>query len=208
MLDYIMNITILGANGQTGIELTKQALSAGHKVIGLVRKNESGLSDPKLEYVIGDATKEEDVTKATQDSDVIVSVLGGMSPTLMTNAINAAIASTKNTGVRRFILMSSFAVKQDRLATAAKVMTSTAMGPMIKDKATSEGALKASDLDWTIVYATLLSNDPDTSGVRVVPESEKVGMKNGINRAAVAAFILQEIAEPKYIKAEVLITQR
>ena len=102
-------------------------------------------------------------------------------------------------------MLSSFAVARDRLTPVAKVVTGMAMGSQIKDKTVGEEALRASSLDWTIVYATQLTNGPKTEA-RVVPESEKVGMSQKISRAGVASFLLQAATEDLYSRRGVVIT--
>lgn len=203
-----MNITVLGANGRTGVEVVKQALLAGHKVYGVVREV-GGLDDhPNLTVIVGDATDPALIAKASKNSDVIISTLGATSnkSTLMTDAVKAVIAASKKTGHKRFILMSSFAVESNRLKGAMKLVTGLMKG-MIDDKTTSEKVVKASNLDWTIMYATRLTNQPKGSGVRVLPAAEKIGLSHKIARADVAAWVLQEAGKNAYKKKEVTISQ-
>jgi hypothetical protein len=101
-------------------------------------------------------------------------------------------------------MLSSFAVARDRLTPVTKVVTGIAMGSQIKDKTAGEEVLRASSLDWTIVYPTKLTNGPKTEA-RVVPESEKVGMSHKILRA-VASFLLQAATEDLYSRRGVVIT--
>jgi uncharacterized protein YbjT (DUF2867 family) len=102
-------------------------------------------------------------------------------------------------------MLSSFAVARDRLTPVSKLLTRTAMGSKIKDNATGEEVLRASGLDWTIVYATKLTNGPRTEP-RVVPESRKVGMLQKISRADVASFLLQAATDGLYSRRGVVIT--
>jgi putative NADH-flavin reductase len=203
-----MKITILGANGRTGVELVRQALAAGHSISGVVRE-EGGLEKrPNLTLVVGDATDPKVVAEVSKGSDVVISTLGATSnkSSVMTNAVKAVIAASKITGIRRFILMSSFAVEGDRLKGGIKLMTSMIKG-MVDDKTTSEKLVRSSDLDWTIVYATRLTTQPKGSGLRIVPETEKIGMKHKIARADVAAWMLNEAEKNAHIKADVTISQ-
>lgn len=202
-----MKITILGANGQTGVELTKQALVAGHQVIGVVRKNGSNSADTNLSYVEGDATDAATVERAAAGADVIISTLGGMNPNLMTSAVEATLTAAKTTGVKRVIWMSSFLAKEDYLDAPTKLMA-TGMAPIVGDKKRSEEVLRNSGLDWTIIYPTILGNEADTAGIKVVAAGEKLSVANKINRAAVAAFILGELPEPKHSRSDVVITQK
>jgi putative NADH-flavin reductase len=203
-----MKITVLGAAGKTGIEVVRQALAAGHSVVGVVRQADGVKAHQNLTLVIGDATNPQDIARASKDSDVIMSTLGttSMQSTLMTDAVKAVIAASKVTGCKRFILMSSFAVEKDRLAGVAK-MVSAMMKGVVNDKSTSESLIRSSDLDWTIVYAARLTTQPKGSGLRIMPETEKIRISHKIARADVAAFMLQEAENNAYVKADVTIAQ-
>lgn len=201
-----MNITVIGASGKTGQELVKQALAAGHFVTALVRNPDKLKDQANLTVIIGDVTISQDIVRASKDAHVIVSALGAMGGTLMTDSVNAVVAASKVTGVTRFILMSSFAVRKDQLSGGTKLMTSLIMSKAVKDKGASEDILRSSDLDWTIVYATGLTNDKRRQDVRVVAANEKISMNNKISRADVAAWIINEAQSNTLIKKEVLIT--
>jgi uncharacterized protein YbjT (DUF2867 family) len=84
-------------------------------------------------------------------------------------------------------------------------VTRMAMGSQIKDKTAGEEVLRASGLDWTIVYATVLTDGPKIEP-RVVPETEKVGMSQRISRADVASFLLQAATDGLYRRGDVIIT--
>ncbi|HYH75102.1 MAG TPA: NAD(P)-binding oxidoreductase [Candidatus Saccharimonadales bacterium] len=201
-----MNITILGASGKTGSEIVKQALEAGHSVTALVRRADALAAQPNLNVLVGDVTNARDVAKASKGAHAVVSALGAMGGSLMTDAVKAVIAASKETGVKRFVLMSSFAVRKDQLSGGTKFVTGLLMGKVVKDKSASEALLRKSSLDWTIVYPTGLTNNEKGARVRVVSSSETVGMKNKIARADVAAWILDELKANKHVKAEALIT--
>jgi uncharacterized protein YbjT (DUF2867 family) len=115
------------------------------------------------------------------------------------------VDAAKQKGPERVVMLSSFAVARDRLTPVTKVVTGIAMGSQVKDKAAGEEVLRASSLDWTIVYATKLTNGPETEA-RVVPESEKVRLSQTIARAGVASFLLQAATEDLYSRRGVVIT--
>ena len=94
---------------------------------------------------------------------------------------------------------------RDRLKAASKLLTGMVMGAQIKDKTAGEEALRASGLDWTIVYATKLTNGPKTEPT-VVPETTKVGVSHKISRADVASFLLQAATDGLYSRRAVIIT--
>lgn len=200
-----MNLTVLGAAGAAGIQLVEQALAAGHQVTALARSAENlTLTNPNLHVVQGDATDRAVVSHAMKGADAVISVLGARGP-VIAEATRAVVAAAEQAGPDRIVMLSSFAVARERLKPVSKLVTRMAMGSQIKDKTAGEEVLRASGLDWTIVYATLLTNGPKTEP-RVVPETEKVGMSQRISRADVASFLLQAATDGLYSRRDVIIT--
>ncbi len=200
-----MNLTLLGAAGATGVPLVEQAIAAGHQVTALARSAENlTLTSPNLHVVQGDATDRAVVSEAMKGADAVISVLGARGP-VMAEATRAVVAAAEQAGPDRILMLSSFAVARDRLKPVSRLVTRMAMGSQIKDKTAGEEVLRASGLDWTIVYATKLTNGPRTEP-RVVPETEKVGMSQTISRADLASFLLQAATDGLYSRRDVIIT--
>jgi uncharacterized protein YbjT (DUF2867 family) len=200
-----MNLTVLGAAGATGVQLVEQALAAGHQVTALARSAENlTLTNPNLHVVQGDATDRAVVSQAMKGADAVISVLGARGP-VIAEATRAVVAAAEQAGPDRIVMLSSFAVARERLKPVSELVTRMAMGSQIKDKTAGEEVLRASGLDWTIVYATLLTNGPKTEP-RVVPETEKVGVSQKISRADVASFLLQAATDGLYSRRDVIIT--
>jgi uncharacterized protein YbjT (DUF2867 family) len=200
-----MNLTVLGAAGATGVPLVEQAIAAGHQVTALARSAENlTLTNPNLHIVEGDASDRAVVSQAMKGADAVISVLGARGP-VIAEATRAVVAAAEQAGPDRIVMLSSFAVARDRLKPVSKLVTRMAMGSQIKDKAAGEEVLRASGLDWTIVYATVLTNGPKTEP-RVVPETEKVGASQRISRADVASFLLQAASDGLYSRRDVIIT--
>jgi uncharacterized protein YbjT (DUF2867 family) len=200
-----MNLTILGAAGATGTELVEQALAAGHQVTALARSAEQlTITNPSLHVFAGDATDGAVISEVMKGADAVVSVLGARGP-VIAEATRAIVAAADQEGPDRIVMLSSFAVARGRLKPVSKVVTRIAMGSQVKDKAAGEDVLRASGLDWTIVYPTKLTNGPRTE-VRVVPDTEKVGLSQKISRANVASFLLRAATDGLYSRRGVVIT--
>jgi uncharacterized protein YbjT (DUF2867 family) len=200
-----MNLTVLGAAGATGTEVVEQALAVGHHVTALVRSPEKlTITNPNLHVVQGDATDRAAVSHAMNGADAVISTLGATAP-VIAEAARAIVAVARQEGPQRIVMLSSFAVERDRLTPVSKLLTRMAMGAQIKDKTAGEEALRASSLDWTIVYATKLTNGPETEP-RVVPETTKVGISHKVSRTAVASFLLQAATDGLYSRRAVIIT--
>jgi uncharacterized protein YbjT (DUF2867 family) len=201
-----MNLLVLAANGRSGRLVVEQALTAGHTVTALVRSPEKlTIGNASLRVVVGDATDESAVADAMEGVDAVISTLGGTG-SVIADSTRAIVAAARRTGVRRVLVLSSFAVERDRLNALSRLLTGIGMGAIVKDKTAGEQVLRASDLDWTIVYASLLTDGPATGSVSVLPDSAKRGMSQRITRADVAEWLVQAATGAQYSRRSVGIT--
>lgn len=204
------NLVILGAAGRTGILLVDEALKAGFKVTGFIRKGEKLEARDNLVVIEGDARKSEDLEFALGGQDVVISTLGStkIKDDLITESTNALIKAMHANKVKRVIMMSSFLASGRLKINPVSWLVSKLMGAVVDDKQSGEELLKSSDLDWTIVYCTRLGDGPRTGMARIVPNEEKVTTNNGIDRADVAEFFAKEAESGEHIKESILITVR
>ncbi len=185
-----MNLVILGATGRTGRLAVEQALAAGHTVTALVRSPEKlTIRNSTLRVVAGKATDSGDLARALEGADAVISTLGG-GESVIADSTAAIVAAAHQTGVRRVVVLSSWLVERDRMNPVLRVATGVAMGGLIKDKSAGEELLRQSDLDWTIVYASMLGDGPAT-GSTVLPERANWSMSQKISRADVATWLVQ-----------------
>jgi len=108
-----MKVAILGASGQTGPCLIKEALERGHDVIAICRSPERmPLSDPKVEVRKADAFNAGEILQATAGADVVVTTVGATNlkdkRPLNTAAHRNVIDAMKAHGQNRLIVISSF----------------------------------------------------------------------------------------------------
>ncbi len=201
-----MNLLVLGATGRTGRLVVEQALAAGHTVTALVRSpGKLTTRNSNLRVVTGEATDASAISRALEGADAVISTLGGKG-SVIADSTQAIVAAAHEAGVRRVVLLSSFFVERDRLDAVSRLLTGVAMGAMIKDKSAGELVLRGSDLEWTIVYASVLSDGPATGSVAVLPERAKRSMSQRISRADVAAWMLQAATSPQHSRRSVGIT--
>ena len=200
-----MNLVILGATGGTGRLVVEQALAAGHAVTALVRSPEKlTIRNSSLRVIAGKATDAGDVARAFEGAGAVISTLGGTG-SVIADSTRAILEAAHKTGVKRVVVLSSFFVERDRLDAVARLITGIAAGSKIKDKVAGEQLLRQSDLDWTIVYASPLTDGPATGFVDV-PEGTKRRIWDRISRADVAAWVVRAATSPKYGRRSVGIT--
>ena len=201
------HLLVLGATVATGQLVVSQALAAGHSVTALVRSPEKiTTTHPKLTVIKGQPTDPADVRGAIAGADAVISTLGAMKGTLMTDTTRALLASTQADDPRPIVVMSTFAAARDRLTGSAKALTGLMMGAPIKDRTAAEELLRSSGRRYVLAHATLLTNAPATGSARVVPDGTRVSMKDKVSRADVATWLLQAATEERGGAREVVIT--
>src|ERR1700680_4212655 len=153
-----MNLLVLGATGRTGSLVVEQALAAGHVVTALVRSPDKlTIRNSNLHVVAGEATDEAAVSRALAGADAVISTLGGTG-SVIADSTAAVVEAARKAGVSRVVVLSSFFVERDRLDAVTRLLTGVAMGSAIKDKSKGERVLRQSELEWTIVYASVLTD--------------------------------------------------
>ena len=201
-----MNILVFGATGSTGQQIVKQALSRGHWVTAFARRPEAlETTDNHLRIVIGDVTQDKSkVAEAMHGQELVISALGRRntfrSDHLISRSIEAIVPSMEQAGVRRMILVSAFGVGESLrdAPLIPGIMYRVLLGDIFADKKAAEEKLRASALDWTIVYPVLLTNGPLTGRYRVAERLDLHGMPK-ISRADVAHFILTEAESRTFV---------
>jgi uncharacterized protein YbjT (DUF2867 family) len=201
-----MNLVVLGATGGTGRLVVEQALAAGHTVTALVRSPEKlAVRNPNLHVVAGQATDPSAVARALDRADALISTLGG-GGSVISDSAQAIVEAAPEAGVSRVVLLSSFLVERDRFNPVTRLLTGIAMGSMIKDKSAGEKALRESNLDWTIVYASSLTDGPGRGQVAVLTETGRWTLSHRIARTDVAAWLLRAATSPETSRRTVSIT--
>ncbi len=201
-----MNLVILGATGRTRRLVVEQALGAGHTVTALVRSPEKlTIRNSSLRVIAGEGTDSGDVARALEGADAVISTLGGTG-SVIADSTRAILEAAHRTGVDRVVVLSSFFVERDRLGAVSRLLTGIAAGSKIRDKSAGEQLVRQSDLDWTIVYASQLTDGPATGFVEVPLEGTKRRIWDRISRADVAAWLVQAATSPQYSRRSVGIT--
>ena len=105
-----MKIVVIGATGNIGRRVVKEALGRGHEITGVVRDPAAvEAPDPRVRLVKGDATRADDVARVTRGADAVVSAIsprpnprGLPAPSLAANA-RALITGLRAAGVKRVL---------------------------------------------------------------------------------------------------------
>jgi len=202
------HICLIGATGKTGKEVLKTALDRGYQVTVLARTpSKLGEFQNRVRVVQGDGTDSAAVASAVRGCGAVISVIGptknskpGMQPEVTRNIVEAM----QKEGIRRLITMTGAGVRvagdtpkfADKLIVA--VMKVVAL-KALKDGKEHAEVVAASDLDWTVVRAPMLKDEPAKGEYKtgMVGQSH---MSTQISRADAAAFILDELENCGFIQ--------
>ena len=203
-----MKLIIFGATGKTGQHVWRQAVARGHEVTVFTRSASRIDADPpNLHVAVGDVTNGPTVADAVAGQDAAIVVLGSNGlrdkTTLAAGTRNIVDAMGRG-GVERLVVLSAAGVGDSwgQISLLARVMFKTMLRNIYADHAAQEAVVKGSGLNWTIVRAAILKDEP-ASGKYTVGNSGRV---NHINRADVADFLVKQVDDPAYRKQAVSVT--
>ena len=202
-----MKILIFGASGKTGHHLVSQALHRRYLVSAFVRDpSRLAIRDQNVKVFGGNVTDYQAVESAIKNQDAVLSALGASGPFkrdfTLVNGIKNIVAAMQSQNVKRIIYQSYMGVTEHRddFGLLINRIFPILIRNIIIDHESKEAIIEKSRLDWTIVRCPMLTNGPSQlhyrDGVRIRTDS----MLPRISRADVAHFMINEIADTKYIR--------
>lgn len=205
----LLKVAIIGATGGTGREIVRQSLAAGHETIAVARRPESvKIQNPKLEIRRGDVLEPDSLCRALDGTDAVVSAIGmgrAAEPTkFFSDGIANIIHAMRQAKASRLICVgASGYVDEPRHPLLIRFMMKNLVQPILRhsyeDMMRMEDAIKASELDWTIVRPPRLTNGRRTEFYRVQKEVVIGGAK--ISRADVADYIVKSLNDARTFQA-------
>ncbi len=187
-----MNLTVLGAAGRTGRSLVVQALERGHSVTAFVRSSTDQVPG-RSAFVAGDARDEHAVGRALQGADPVVSAMGPMGSdpgTEYSDAIATVVETMADAGPRRLVISANSRVLDDRKLTGPYAGVSA-------EHRVALAALRAGDLDWTVVCTPMLSDDEPRGAYASAVDERSEG--SSITRPDFATALLDALEHPEWV---------
>jgi uncharacterized protein YbjT (DUF2867 family) len=198
-----VRILVLGASGQLGRQVVRQATARGHEVTAFVRRSPSPAFGPSTKVHIGDAEREDDVCAALPGQQVVVNTISA--GTLRRNQIVSrttavAVAAARSMRVTRYIAMSSYLVTVD-WPIFRYVLIPLIYRNVAAEQRCTEQLVTASSLDWTIVRASRLTNGPAVGYTASMERPSSFF----VSRQDVAALILDELESDTHMHRAVFV---
>jgi len=208
------HVLVIGASRGVGLATVKAALAAGHRVRAFAR-SAVDMVDPMLETVMGDALDAAAVRAALAGTDAVVQVLGTPKRAdvylggteLFSKATRVLVDAMTAVGPRRLVVVTGLGAGDSRGHGGFlfdRVMFALVLDRVYRDKDVQEQIVRRSALDWTIVRPGLLNDRPATGVVRALtdPKDWRAGP---VSRDDVAAFLVQQIADRRFLHATPLL---
>lgn len=186
-----MDITVVGAHGSVAMLLHPILIERGHKVRGIIRKEEQvgDLRELGVEPVVCDIEETEDLSECVGKVDAVVFAAGagpgsGAARKWSVDRDGAIklIEAARENDISRYVMISAMGVNDPR--------GNEVFQAYLKAKAEADEALRSSGLDYTIVKPGGLTDEPGNGKVSVGKDLES----REIPREDVAA-VLAEILE-------------
>ena len=209
-----MKLTIFGASGATGTDLTSQALAAGHEVTAVVRDPArlAVPAQPQLRTVTADVMDPTSIIPAIAGADAVISAVGprGTGPTtVIQDSVHSIIQAMGKTGTRRLLQVSGSVVADEGESPYLRYLLKplarrTFLRHVCADMRHAEDEIRDSNLDWTIFRPPALTSKAATGTYRTAIDRN---LPHGftVSRADLAACMLARLDDPAVIHRHISI---
>ncbi|WP_236779092.1 NAD(P)-dependent oxidoreductase [Agromyces seonyuensis] len=202
-----LRLIVFGGSGRTGRLIVDNALSDGHTVTVAARDPAAIAAANPLpaaaRVIATDVRDAASVVRAMQGHDagiLAVSTPARKPDSLYSSAARNIVEGAAKTELSRLVAISSGGVRQDDPALPfwyRKFLIPFVMKDLYDDMGEMEAAIRASALDWTIVRASYLRDEPARSSYRAMDgATPRGGWK--LARADLARFTTDQLRDGRW----------
>jgi len=204
-----VRLLIVGATGGTGRALVAEALERGHQVTAFARRPEKlRTRHERLTVARGDVLEPASVDAAVAGQDAVLCALGHkrwLGPTrILSDGTRNLVAAMARHGVRRLVCETSLGIGDSwgRMGLYYTAFVGVFILPFyFADKVRQERIIRESALEWIIVRPGALNNGRRRGALRHGPKVGSWIWTVRISRADVAAFMLDQLTDDRYLRA-------
>lgn len=188
-----MRAVVLGTTGRTGRIVADLALERDMDVVALVRHELESPLDPRMVVAVLDLRDQDAIAPELAGADAVVSAIGpvtGVTVTEVSEATQAVVDAMIRAGVRRIV-----AAANGKVLTTDEVTGEYAN--VAAEHRRDAAILAASGLDWTVLAAPFLTDEPATGAVSTAVNAKPPA--RSLTRADFAATLLDALAHEDWI---------
>jgi putative NADH-flavin reductase len=188
-----VRVVVLGTTGRTGSIVADLALDQGIDVVALVRHEPDPPLDARVAVTVLDLRDQDAIAPELAGADAVVSAIGpvaGVTVTEVSESTQAVVDAMTRAGVRRIVAAANGKVFTDDEVTGEYANVAA-------EHRRDAAILAASGLEWTIVAAPFLTDDPATGDVGTVVDGKGPG--RSLTRADFAAVLLEALDRPEWV---------
>lgn len=194
-----MRVAIVGGHGQIALRLHPLLVAAGHTPVALVRTEDYRVELEALGAEVRildiESAGAEEFTTAFTGCEAVVFTAGGgpdgnidRKRTVDYEGSIKSVQGARAAGITRFVQVSAINVDDPADEDASEVWKA-----YVAAKRDADVALRATELDWTIVRPGRLTDEPPTGQVALGPDVAR----GDVTRADVAAVLAEVLARPE-----------
>jgi uncharacterized protein YbjT (DUF2867 family) len=200
-----LKVVVFGATGGTGRQLVRQATDAGHEVTAVTRSSPPA-SCSSVRWLTADLSDQHAVAAALAGQDAVLSALGptGRGPATICADATERIAYGMPDG-GRLVVLSAYGAGDSRHRNLYNRLLWLTLAAKMRDKEAMEQVVRSSRTEWTIVRPSFLTNGPGRVAWRAQPDL-RMRVTSRISRADVAAFMLAEASNGRFVGQAVSVT--
>jgi putative NADH-flavin reductase len=169
------------------------ALDQGIDVVALVRHEPYPPLDARVAVTVVDLRDQDAIAPELAGADAVVSAIGpvaGVTVTEVSESTQAVVDAMTRAGVRRIVAAANGKVFTDDEVTGEYANVAA-------EHRRDAAILATSGLEWTIVAAPFLTDDPATGDVGTVVDGKGPG--RSLTRADFAAVLLEALDRPEWV---------
>lgn len=207
-----MKFLLLGASGGVGRRILAQGLARGHEIRAQTRdRGKLEGQPPGIEVIEADPTDAQALRALVAGQQAVIFALGsapGRRTSLFSDVTAKLIEAMTREGVRRLVAITGVGAGDTRGHGGFlydRIVYPLFTRPFYKNKDRQERLIRESSLDWVLVRPAPFKTTAGTAPFEALTEIGPATVLRRITRDEVACFVLDRLADDRYLHTAVFI---
>jgi putative NADH-flavin reductase len=211
---FTMKVLVLGATGSVGQHILRLGIERGHELTALVRNPEKLKSwERRVRAVKGDALDKDSVEQAVRGQEAAIYAIGIKTigrTTLFSESTRILIDAMERNRVKRLVCITGVGAGETKGHGGFlydRILFPLVTKRVYADKEVQETLIQKSSLDWVIVRPAGFREGSPSGKLEAVTDVRGVTLTR-VSRVEVAAFVLDQLTDGRYLRKAVFIGHR